>query len=105
MPTAPANAARRLNRRTIDASNQSTRHGRAAITNTTPDVGEQPWTQAFSAKDPEAFAKAFAPDVVLEATTLRKPIQGRDLMAYVMATAKSKQGDREHEIYPIPSAW
>ena len=59
------------------------------MTSTTPGAGEQPWIQAFSAKDPEAFAKAFAPDVVLEAATLRKPIQGRDLMADVMATASS----------------
>jgi hypothetical protein len=27
------------------------------MTNTTPDVGEQPWPQAFSAKDPEAIVK------------------------------------------------
>lgn len=38
------------------------------LSNTTDEVEVQPWTKAFAAKDPEAFAAAFAQDVVLEAS-------------------------------------
>ncbi|HJP76502.1 MAG TPA: nuclear transport factor 2 family protein [Pseudonocardiaceae bacterium] len=45
------------------------------------------WTGAFESRSSDTFADAFAEDVVLEATALRKPISGRDNVALVMGTA------------------
>lgn len=45
------------------------------------------WTGAFESRSSGTFADAFAEDVVLEATALRKPIRGRDNVALVMGTA------------------
>lgn len=45
------------------------------------------WTGAFESRSSDTFADAFAEDVVLEATALRKPIRGRDNVALVMGTA------------------
>lgn len=56
-------------------------------TNTTDDVEAQPWTKAFAAKDPAAFEAAFAEDVVLEASALRSPVQGRENVKQVMGAA------------------
>lgn len=50
-------------------------------------MAEQAWTGAFEARDSDAFADAFAEDIVLEATALRAPIHGRDNVALVVATA------------------
>ncbi|WP_229327434.1 nuclear transport factor 2 family protein [Streptomyces sp. UNOC14_S4] len=57
------------------------------IANVTDDVEVQPWTRAFAAKDAEAFAAAFAEDVVLEASALRRPVEGRDQVKQVMGAA------------------
>lgn len=51
------------------------------------DVAQQDWRNAFESQSSDVFGDAFAEDVVLEATTLRKPIRGRDNVALVMATA------------------
>ncbi|AEW99580.1 nuclear transport factor 2 family protein [Streptantibioticus cattleyicolor] len=55
--------------------------------NTEDGVAVQPWTEAFAAQDPEAFAAAFAEDVVLEASGLRVPVTGREDVARVMGAA------------------
>ncbi|MGU3433035.1 nuclear transport factor 2 family protein [Actinomycetes bacterium M1A6_2h] len=48
------------------------------MTNATNDVKPQGWTEAFAAKTEDAFGDAFAENVVLEATTLRVPVSGRE---------------------------
>jgi hypothetical protein len=55
--------------------------------NTTAEVDSQGWTQAFAAQSADAFGEAFAEDVVLDATTLYRPVQGRDLVKQTMAAA------------------
>ena len=55
--------------------------------NTAPAVVGGAWTQAFAAREKDAFAGAFAEDVVLEAPTLRRPVAGREQVALVMGTA------------------
>jgi hypothetical protein len=45
------------------------------------------WTQAFADQSAETFAETFAADVVLDATVLTRPVQGRDLVTQVMGTA------------------
>ncbi|MCW2939002.1 MAG: hypothetical protein JWN00_1987 [Actinomycetia bacterium] len=55
--------------------------------NTTTEVDPQGWTRAFAAQSADAFADAFAEDVVLEATTLYRPVRGRDLVKQTMAAA------------------
>ena len=40
--------------------------------------GANNWKQAFAQRSASAFADAFAADVVLEATTLREPVAGRE---------------------------
>lgn len=47
------------------------------------------WMSAFSAKTQQAFGDAFAADIVLEATTLVRPVAGRDAVQQVMAAASS----------------
>lgn len=51
--------------------------------------GAQPeeWTEAFAAKSNDAFGEAFASNVVLEASALRKPLSGRTAVQAVMGTA------------------
>jgi hypothetical protein len=53
----------------------------------TPRMGQQRWTTAFAAKSAGSFAEAFAEDVVLEATTLTRPVEGREQVKQVMAAA------------------
>lgn len=55
----------------------------------TPDVPVAPqgWTRAFGHKSADAFADAFAPNVVLEASVLAKPIVGVDQVKTVMTAA------------------
>src|SRR3954452_5061049 len=48
--------------------------GTGGTDNTAAGVEPQPWTKAFAAKTPEAFAAAFSEDVTLEATALTRPI-------------------------------
>ncbi len=55
--------------------------------NTSDDVEPQPWTEAFAAKDADAFAAAFAEDVVLEASALRSPVHGLENVKKVMGAA------------------
>ncbi|MGW3248020.1 alpha/beta fold hydrolase [Streptomyces sp. NPDC001070] len=50
-------------------------------------VTPQGWTSAFAEKSSAAFGQAFAPDVVLEASVLTRPIEGRDQVKSVMGAA------------------
>ena len=52
-------------------------------------VAPQGWTRAFEHKSADAFADAFAPNVVLEVSVLAKPVVGIDQVKRVM-TAASK---------------
>jgi hypothetical protein len=54
-----------------------------------PDVPVAPqgWTRAFEHKSADAFADAFAPNVVLEASVLAKPVVGIDQVKAVMTVA------------------
>ena len=63
--------------------------GTDGIENTAAGVEPVPWTKAFAAKTPEAFAAAFTEDVTLEATALMRPITGRDSVKVVMAGASA----------------
>jgi hypothetical protein len=49
--------------------------------------GSQAWREAFASRSADDFEEAFADDVVLEASTLYRAIEGRDLVKQVMATA------------------
>lgn len=55
--------------------------------NTTTDIQMQSWTQAFADKSENSFADAFADNVILEASVLVRPIEGRDCVKSVMAAA------------------
>ncbi|MFL9960303.1 alpha/beta hydrolase [Paraburkholderia sediminicola] len=50
-------------------------------------VAPQGWTRAFEHKSADAFADAFAPNVVLEAGVLAKPVVGVDQVKTVMSAA------------------
>ena len=56
------------------------------ITNTATASG---WRQGFAQQSHAAFADEFADEVVLDATTLAKPVKGKELVAQVLATASS----------------
>jgi pimeloyl-ACP methyl ester carboxylesterase len=64
-----------------------TEHATGADGNTAADVRPQGWTNAFASKSADAFGKAFADDVVLEASVLTRPVEGRDQVMRVMGTA------------------
>src|SRR4051794_24755436 len=64
-----------------------TQHATGADDNTAADVRRQGWTNAFASKSADAFGKAFADDVVLEASVLTRPVEGRDQVMRVMGTA------------------
>jgi pimeloyl-ACP methyl ester carboxylesterase len=49
----------------------------------------QGWTQAFERKSADAFALAFAPDIVLEASVLARPIAGLEQVKTIMAAAST----------------
>jgi hypothetical protein len=66
----------------IDMSNDS-----GTQPNATAEVDQQGWTQAFAAQSADAFGDAFTKDVVLDSTTLYRPVQGRDLVRQTMAAA------------------
>jgi pimeloyl-ACP methyl ester carboxylesterase len=55
-------------------------------TNTTTASG---WRQGFAEQSQATFADEFADEVVLDATTLTKPITGKQQVAQVLATASS----------------
>lgn len=65
------------------------KHATSADGNTAADVRPQDYTNAFASKSADAFAKAFADDVVLEASALARPIEGRDQVMQVMGTASA----------------
>jgi len=50
-------------------------------------VAQRGWTRAFEQKSSSAFAEAFAPDIVLEASTLARPVAGAEQVKAVMGTA------------------
>ncbi|TML95529.1 MAG: alpha/beta fold hydrolase [Actinobacteria bacterium] len=64
-----------------------TEHATGADDNTAADVRPQGWTNAFASKSADAFGEAFADDVVLEASVLTRPVEGRDQVMRVMGTA------------------
>jgi NADPH:quinone reductase len=51
---------------------------------TAPGVPSQPWTEAFASTSAARFGAAFADDVVLEGTNLRRPIEGREQVMHVI---------------------
>jgi hypothetical protein len=51
------------------------------------NVTEEGWTGAFAAQQRDGFAATFAPDVALHASALRRPVTGRDDVAYLMGEA------------------
>src|SRR6266852_3234039 len=56
-------------------------------TENTPSDGLAAWRKALSTKDAKAFAEGFAENVVLEASVLRKPVEGRDRVKQMLWTA------------------
>jgi hypothetical protein len=60
-------------------------------------VDEQPWTDASEKRSTEGFEAALAPDVVLNATSLVKPIVGSDLVKICIGTASARY---EHLVFP-----
>jgi carboxymethylenebutenolidase len=57
----------------------------ASMTSDSSSAGD--WKGAFAKRTAEGFAEAFAEDIVLEATTLNRPVQGREKVKVVMAAA------------------
>src|SRR5581483_4221944 len=51
------------------------------------EARERGWTQAFAAKTEAGFAEKFTEDVVLEASALTRPAEGRDLVTVILAAA------------------
>ena len=47
------------------------------------------WRRAFAEQSQTTFADEFADQIVLEASTLAKPVQGKERVATVLATASS----------------
>jgi pimeloyl-ACP methyl ester carboxylesterase len=66
-----------------------TEHATSAHCNTAAGVRAQGYTNALASKSADAFAEAFADDVVLEASVLARPIEGRDRVMQVMGTASA----------------
>ena len=56
-------------------------------TENTPSDGLAAWRKALSTKDAKAFAEGFAENVVLEASALRKPVEGRDRVRQILWTS------------------
>lgn len=61
--------------------------GSQSSTHNAAGVQSQGWTQAFANKSADTFAEAFDAEVVLEASVLRGPVEGRDNVKIVMAAA------------------
>ena len=53
----------------------------------TPSDALTAWQKAFFTKDAKAFAEGFAENVVLEASVMRKPVEGRDRVRQILWTA------------------
>ena len=60
-----------------------------AADNTKGNVEKQAWTEAFAEQKADSFASAMAEDIVLEAATLMKPVQGVEHVKVVMEAASS----------------
>ncbi len=52
-----------------------------------PSDGLTAWRKAFFTKDAKAFAEGFVENVVLEASILRKPVEGRDRVRQMLWTS------------------
>jgi pimeloyl-ACP methyl ester carboxylesterase len=52
-------------------------------------VAQQGWKHAFASRSAQAFSEAFAPDMVLDATVLTRPLVGRDAVKTLMGTASN----------------
>jgi hypothetical protein len=52
-------------------------------------VPQEGWTRAFEDKSADSFAKAFAPEVVLEASVMTRPVVGLEQVKAVMAAAST----------------
>jgi pimeloyl-ACP methyl ester carboxylesterase len=61
----------------------------ATLDGDTAPAAPQGWTRAFEQKSQTAFADAFAPDIVLEASVLAEPVAGIEQVKTVMATAST----------------
>ena len=57
----------------------------ASMTRDNSSAGD--WQDAFTTRTAAGFAEAFAEDIILEATTLTRPVQGREQVKVVMAAA------------------
>ena len=55
--------------------------------NGAPSVLRSEWTSAFETRSSATFGAAFAEDVVLEASVLRRPVEGRERVARVLEVA------------------
>ena len=55
----------------------------------TEGVPQEGWTRAFEDKSADSFAKAFAPEVVLEASVMTRPVVGLEQVKAVMAAAST----------------
>jgi hypothetical protein len=53
----------------------------------TPSDALTAWWKAFFTRDAKAFAEGFAQNVVLEASALRKPVEGRDRVRQMVWSA------------------
>ncbi|MFJ1975358.1 alpha/beta fold hydrolase [Streptomyces sp. NPDC087903] len=78
--------------------------GLPAAAGGTPQAPARGWRDAFASKTDTAFAAAFAEDIVLEASVLALPVQGRDQVKATMSAAsriyESLQFVRETEAGP-----
>ncbi|MFJ9011540.1 alpha/beta fold hydrolase [Streptomyces canus] len=78
--------------------------GLPAAAGGTPQAPGRGWRDAFASKTDTAFAAAFAQDIVLEASVLALPVQGRDQVKAAMSAAsriyESLQFVRETEAGP-----
>jgi hypothetical protein len=57
----------------------------ASMTSDSSSAGD--WKSAFAKRTAAGFAEAFAEDIILEATTLTRPVRGREQVTVVMAAA------------------
>jgi NADPH2:quinone reductase len=63
------------------------RHGKVLLDPGRTASASTGWTEAFAAKSAQQFGATLADDVVLEAANLRRPVEGREQVERVMATA------------------
>jgi NADP-dependent 3-hydroxy acid dehydrogenase YdfG len=82
----------------------NTAKGAAPVTGASSGIGAiygkgvrpQGWTMAFAEQSEKSFADTLAEDVRLEASTLARPIVGRNRVKHVMGAAKNIRGVRFH---------